>query len=171
MDSKAKLPAGLSLDLDNAWSYLKTHGSRAWRELPSYLDVLVPRALDLLEELGLRITFFIVGQDAALARHHRVLRLIVERGHEVGNHSFSHEPWLHLYDPARIAEEIDQSARAIEEATGARPRGFRGPGFSVSPAVLEALADRGYLYDASTLPTYLGPLARLYYFRRARLST
>ena len=36
--------------------------------------------------------------------------------------------------------------------------------------MLQVLADRGYLYDASTLPTYIGPLARQYYFMTARLT-
>ena len=42
--------------------------------------------------------------------------------------------------------------------------GFRGPGYSLSPTVLEVLAERGYEYDCSTLPTYIAPLARAYYF-------
>ncbi len=164
------LPAAISLDLDNEWSYLKTHGNDAWQDYPSYLDVLVPYVLDLLDDVGLRITFFIVGQDAALEKNRATLQQITARGHDVGNHSFSHEPWLHLYSPEQVARELDDTSRAIGEATGQRPLGFRGPGFSISRTVLEALADRGYLYDASTLPTYLGPLARFYYFRTARLS-
>ena len=164
------LPAAISLDLDNEWSYLKTHGNEAWQDYSSYLDVFVPYVLDLLDDIGLRITFFIVGQDAALEKNRAALQQITARGHEVGNHSFSHEPWLHLYSPEQVARELDDTSRAIEEATGQRPLGFRGPGFSISRTVLEALADRGYLYDASTLPTYLGPLARFYYFRTARLS-
>ena len=35
--------ASLSLDLDNKWSYLKTHGDPGWDSFPSYLDVVVPR--------------------------------------------------------------------------------------------------------------------------------
>ncbi|MCC6452677.1 MAG: polysaccharide deacetylase, partial [Acidobacteria bacterium] len=49
-------------------------------------------------------------------------------------------------------------------ATGRRPKGFRGPGFSLSPTVLETLAERGYDFDCSTFPTYIAPLARAYYF-------
>ena len=48
--------------------------------------------------------------------------------------------------------------------------GGRGPGFSWSPQLLEILANRGFNYDASTLPTYLGPLARAYYFRTSELT-
>ena len=35
--------ASLSLDLDNKWSYMKTHGDAGWEALPSYLDACVPR--------------------------------------------------------------------------------------------------------------------------------
>src|ERR1700722_4764415 len=94
-------PCMLSLDLDDKWTYMKTHGDPAWEKFPGYLDIVVPRVLRMLEEHSLRITFFIVGQDAAFPRNAPVLRSITEAGHEVGNHSFHHEPWLHLYSRAR----------------------------------------------------------------------
>ncbi len=53
------------------------------------------------------------------------------------------------------------------DATGRRPAGFRGPGFSWSPTLLEMLFEQGYDYDASTLPSYLGPIARAFYFGSA----
>ena len=65
---------------------------------------------------------------------------------------------------------MSQAERAIEDATGQHPQGFRGPGFSVSRDVLLALERRGYRYDASTLPTFIGPLARAIYFRHADLT-
>ena len=46
----------LSLDLDNLWSYLKTHGEAGWDEYPSYLDVVVPRVLKFLADRRLKIT-------------------------------------------------------------------------------------------------------------------
>lgn len=162
--------ASMSLDLDNEWSYLKTHGSPSWESLPSYLDVVVPRVLDLLRERQLTITFFVVGQDAVLERNQSALRQIVAAGHEVGNHSFHHEPWLHLYDDAQLREEFDRVENALHALAGYKPIGFRGPGYSLSPAVLSLLAERGYLYDCSTFPTFIGPLARAYYFMRSRLS-
>ena len=163
------LPTGsLSLDLDNQWSYMKTHGDAGWENFPSYLDTVVPRANDLLKTFGLKITYFIVGQDAALEHNHEALMQIPAGGHEVGNHSFHHEPWLHRYAEAKIADEIARAEDAIFGATGARPDGWRGPGFSCSRTVLKVLASRGYIYDASTFPTYLGPLARAYYFMTSK---
>lgn len=162
--------ASLSLDLDNKWSYMKTHGDEGWEAFPSYLDVVVPRVLDVLEARKLKITFFIVGQDAALEKNHRALRSLADAGHEIGNHSFHHEPWLHLYSREQIAAEFTRAEEAILEATGRRTVGFRGPGFSFSPDVLSELAARGYAYDGSTFPTFLGPLARMYYFLSTNLS-
>jgi peptidoglycan-N-acetylglucosamine deacetylase len=163
------MKAALSLDLDNKWSYMKTHGDPRWQTFPSYLELLVPRVLDTLEQMGLRITVFIVGQDAARPAHRDVLAQIAERGHEIGNHSHYHEPWMHRRDPRAIDEEFALSEQSIEQATGHRPRGFRGPGFVQSPAILSTLVRRGYTYDASSLPTFIGPLARAYYFRTAKL--
>lgn len=159
-----KSTASLSLDLDNQWSYMKTHGDAGWEEFPSYLDVVVPRALQFLKERDLNITFFIVGQDAALDKNTQAIRSIAEAGHEIGNHSFNHEPWLHLYSREQLVEEFEKTETAIDGATGKRPVGFRGPGYSLSATVLDVLGERGYEYDCSTLPTYIAPLARAYYF-------
>lgn len=161
---KNKPMASLSLDLDNKWSYMKTHGDSGWESFPSYLDVVVPRVLEFLKERELQITFFIVGQDAALEKNQDSLGLISKAGHEIGNHSYNHEPWLHLYSKEELVEEFQKTEEALNAATGQMPKGFRGPGYSLSPTVLEVLAERGYDYDCSTLPTYIAPIARAYYF-------
>jgi peptidoglycan-N-acetylglucosamine deacetylase len=162
--------ASLSLDLDNQWSYLKIHGDPGWESFPSYLDLAVPRILQFLSERELQITFFVVGQDAALEKNHEALRAIAAKGHEIGNHSFSHDPWLHLFSRDRILLEVQSTEARITTVTGQRPVGFRGPGFSLSVPTLQVLQQQGYLYDASTLPTFLGPLARWYYFLHSNLS-
>ncbi|MGE3525040.1 MAG: polysaccharide deacetylase family protein [Gemmatimonadales bacterium] len=162
--------ASISLDVDDLWSYLKTHGDPAWASRPSYLDRFVPRALEALAAVGTRCTFFLVGVDAARLAGTGTFRAIVDAGHTVGCHSHEHEPWLHLYTDEQLDRELAQAESAIDAATGRRPIGFRGPGFSWSPALIARLADRGYRYDASTLPTFLGPLARAYYFATARMT-
>ncbi len=162
--------ASLSLDLDNLWAYQMTHGDEGWDAYDSYLDTLVPTALEALGEHRLCITFFVVGQDAALDRNEKQIRALAEAGHEIGNHSFRHQPWLHRYTPAEIDDELGRAEAAIENVTGQHPVGFRGPGYSLSADVLRVLVDRGYRYDCSTLPMVIGPLARRYYFRSAQLT-
>ena len=161
--------ASVSLDLDNLWSYMKIHGDPEWESRPTYLPRFVPLVLDVLAELDLTITVFVVGADADDARNQPSLRRIADAGHEIGNHSYEHESWLHLYSRPEIEAEIARAEDAIAGATGQRPRGFRGPGFSWNRDLLEVLAQRDYLYDASTLPTWIGPLARWYYFRTAKI--
>lgn len=155
--------ASLSLDLDNKWSYLKTHGDPGWETFPSYLDLVVPRILDFLQQRKLTITFFIVGQDAALEKNRSAIRAIADAGHEIGNHSFKHEQWLHRYSKEEMETELNGAERHIKDVTGRTPIGFRGPGFSVSRTSLEALKRRGYQYDATTCPNLLMPLARTYF--------
>ena len=168
--SPTKPLASLSLDLDNQWSYMKTHGDPGWESYPSYLDTVVPHILRFLKDRELTITFFIVGQDAALEKNAAALADIAAAGHEIGNHSFKHDPWLHLFAEEDIEAEIAQAETCLQQVTGVRPMGFRGPGYSLSRATLRVLQRRGYRYDASTLPTFLGPLARWYYFTTAKLT-
>lgn len=167
---KIKPIAAISLDLDNQWSYMKIHGDKGWDKYPSYFDVFIPHVLDILDTLDLKITFFIVGKDTESEENRKYLRMITDRGHEVGNHSYNHESWLQSYSYEEIEKEIIAAEEAIEKATGQKPKGFRGPGFSWSFDLLRVLESRGYLYDASTLPTYLGPIARMYYFSKSALS-
>lgn len=162
--------ASLSLDLDNQWSYMRTHGDPGWESYPSYLEAVVPRVLRVLAERGLEITFFVVGQDAALERNRDAIASIASAGHEIGNHSFRHEPWFHLYTEEEIDAELARTEDVLESVTGARPVGFRGPGFTLSKSTLRVLHRRGYRYDCSTFPTFLGPLARTYYFLTAKLT-
>jgi hypothetical protein len=162
--------ASLSVDLDNLWAYQKTHGDPGWDSYPSFFDRVIPRILEVMRLHALTITFFVVGQDAELVANRSALRLVVNAGHELANHSFRHEPWLHLYDDDEVTEELRRTEDAIAAIGGSRPLGFRGPGYSLSPRTLLALGRRGYRYDASTLPTVIGPLARAYYLRGARLS-
>jgi peptidoglycan/xylan/chitin deacetylase (PgdA/CDA1 family) len=148
---------------------MKTHGDPGWETLPSYLDLVVPRFLEVMAKLGTRITVFVVGQDAEVEANHRALRSIADAGHEIGNHSFHHEPWMHRYSEADQVTELARAEAAIETATGRQPIGFRGPGYALSETTLRVLMQRGYLYDCSTFPSVLGPLARAYYFATAKL--
>ncbi len=166
----SKPVAPISLDLDNKWSYLMVHAEPAWVDYPSYLPVLVPRVLDFLDERSMRITFFIVGQDATLPGHAELIGEIARRGHRIANHSHDHKPWLHRYTPREFSDELDRAEEAIQAASGVKTIGFRGPGFSLTDDVITELATRGYAYDATVFPNILNPLSRAYYFRTTKLT-
>ena len=116
-----KPAASISLDLDNLWSYLKTQGVSGWESFPSYLDVVVPRILETLDRCNQRITFFVVGKDATIESNRAALKQIADAGHEIANHSFMHEPWLHLYSREQLHEEIGGAENAIERQVNWAP--------------------------------------------------
>jgi hypothetical protein len=159
--------ASLSLDADNQWSYEMIHGESGWASAPSYLGRMVPRVLELLAARDVYVTFFLVGRDAEPDAD--AFAALAAAGHEIGNHSFRHQPWLHQYSEFELDDELARAEEALVGATGVRPRGFRGPGYSLSEPTLRVLLRRGYEYDASTLPSVVGPIARAVYFRRADL--
>ncbi len=162
--------ASLSLDADNLWAYRYIRGDQDWADSPSYLPRMVPRVGDMLGVRDLHITFFVVGRDAIEAADADGFRSLAAAGHEIGNHSFRHEPWLHRYSEDQLDEELARAEDAIVTATGRVTTGFRGPGYSLSEPTLRVLIRRGYQYDASTLPTVIGPVARQVYFRTAQLT-
>jgi hypothetical protein len=145
---------------------MKTNGDDRWRSFPSYLGVAVPRIMACLRQKGLTSTVFVVGKDAAMDDHRDLLRSIAEAGHEIASHSFLHEPWLNLYSVEELRAELGSTEEWLERVTGQVPVGFRAPSFSMSESVARELVRRGYLYDASMLPTIVGPLARRYYLSR-----
>ncbi|GGN03644.1 polysaccharide deacetylase [Lentzea pudingi] len=159
--------ASVSLDLDNLWAYLRTHGDPRWEGRPSFLPSAVPRLLDVFGEQRLTTTVFVVGADAERDDGAEAVASIVAAGHEIANHSFWHQPWLHRFSDEDVEKEVMRAEEAIMAAGAPRPVGFRGPGYSVTPALLDVLRRRGYLYDASVLPTWIGPLARAYHNRSA----
>jgi peptidoglycan-N-acetylglucosamine deacetylase len=160
--------ATLSVDLDNLWSYLRTYGDGGWVRYPSFLELALPRALETVGD-DLPATFFVVGRDAEDPAHGALLAPLGASRHEIGNHSYDHAPDFHLAAPAAAAADIARAETAIEAATGQRPRGFRGPSFRLSRAILDVLIARGYRYDASLFPTFAGPLARTYHFATSKL--
>jgi peptidoglycan/xylan/chitin deacetylase (PgdA/CDA1 family) len=159
--------ASVSVDLDNLWAYLKTHGDPDWSRLPSFLPAAMPRLLGVLSARRITATFFAVGMDVERADGAKAVADVSAMGHEVANHSYRHEPWLHRYSRAELESELVRTEEAIIAAGAPRPVGFRGPGYSVSADLLAVLAERGYVYDASVLPTWIGPLARAFHNRTA----
>lgn len=120
----------------------------------SGLDAL----LELFDYHGIRSTLFVIGKDlrdqAKVAR----LRVALELGHEIGNHSTTHPRWFKRLSPAKKREEIETCHKLVEDCLGVSPRGFRAPGYSISADALPILMELGYLYDSSVLPSFYDAL-------------
>ena len=158
----------VSIDVDPILCYYRIHGLGP---APAHLRHVivhrcVPRFLDIFARRGLRATFFLVASDvdqaagvgqSASARadieHTRaIVRTLVQQGHEIGNHSYSHPYELARLSPSRVADEIGR-AHELLQAISERPViGFRAPGYDLSATMLAELVRLGYGYDSSIFP-------------------
>ena len=120
---------------------------------PRFRQALEP-LLSLMGERGIRATFFVVGELAATWKSE--LRELVELGHEIGLHGYTHRH-LKALGPQEFREEIRRGAAELAEIIGEAPIGFRAPYFSLTPQTPWApslLADEGFRYSSSVLPAY-----------------
>jgi hypothetical protein len=153
----------LTIDLDEIRCYHGIHGldPPAEEVAAAVYRRALPRIARFLEEQQIPATLFAVGRDLeAVEDAADVLRGLLARGCEVGNHTWSHRYDLTLLGPEEQAVEVDRGAEAIERALGVRPRGFRAPGYNVHLGLLDQLEDREYDYDSSVFPCPAYYLAR-----------
>ncbi len=149
----ADVLASLSIDLDGLAHYHHAHGlpERAAGPDPVH-GVAIERFGALCDRLGVRGTVFCVGRDLEDGAAAAAVAALARAGHEIANHTLSHDYRLTRRAPAEIASEVRAGARAIARVTGAAPVGFRAPGYTLSGPLLSLLAQDGYRYDSSAFP-------------------
>jgi polysaccharide deacetylase family protein (PEP-CTERM system associated) len=110
------------------------------------------RLLDVLDEAGVRATFFVVGNVAEA--YPGLVREVVRRGHEIGSHTYSHELVFRMR-PTTFRADMQRSLAGLQDLTGQPILGFRAPEFSVGHLrhwCFEILAELGFRYDSSVFP-------------------
>ncbi|MFI7635772.1 polysaccharide deacetylase family protein [Nonomuraea sp. NPDC049400] len=109
--------------------------------------------LDLLHKRDVRATFFVIGQMVAADKDGRLTRRIVEEGHEIGNHSWSH-PALAALSREEIERQLKRTDDLVEKLTGVRMRVMRPPYGSTDDRVVAELHREGLaqiLWNVDTL--------------------
>ncbi len=123
-----------------------------WTRMPSRVEASTDRILAMFELAGVRATFFTLGWVAE--RHPRLIRRIVDAGHELASHGQNHVRAINQ-DRKTFGADVRQ-AKAVLEDTGGQPiRGYRAPSFSISASnlwALDELAEAGYGYSSSIYP-------------------
>jgi peptidoglycan-N-acetylglucosamine deacetylase len=100
------------------------------------------RILDTLEQEKVKATFFLIGKN--VEKYPDIAREIVDRGHSIGNHSYTH-PWELPFENKRaLTEEIDKTETAIYQATGEKTTLFRPPHGFRTPWMMTAIKQKGY---------------------------
>jgi hypothetical protein len=154
----------ISIDLDAIDCYYRIHGLGASPPELAHvvLERALPRAAQLFASRGIHVTWFVVGRDAdgdaalpdRARRAANATRLaeLAKHGDELGNHSYSHPYDLARLSADTIDDEVAGCDRVLRSITRGGVRGFRAPGYDVSPPMLDALARRAYRYDSSIFP-------------------
>jgi polysaccharide deacetylase family protein (PEP-CTERM system associated) len=123
-----------------------------WESFPSRVAANTHRTLELLDEYGVRATFFILGWVAQ--RHPRLVREIHAAGHEIGNHSYWHR-LIYEQTPDQFRSDLLLANRVLEDIIGEPVVAFRAPSFSITQKslwALEILAEEGFRFDSSVFP-------------------
>ncbi len=122
----------------------------------------LPRVLAALAEWDVRATFYVPGIVAQ--GHPDEIRGLVEAGHELGHHGHTHRCPDMLTAAEQRAELVDGLA-ALGDIAGAPVRGYRAPGWELTPVTLRALAELGFTHDSSLMaddrPYLVGGLVEL----------
>lgn len=122
-----------------------------WNRFEKRVERSTTRALDLLDEFGIRATFFTLGWVASTLPE--LVREVARRGHEIASKGY-HQRNLREMSPTEFRDDLARSREALEHASGQRVVGYRAPGWLKPSDVwaLEVLAEEGYRYDSSVKP-------------------
>ena len=115
----------ISISFDAAWGGDKTLG-----------------ILDLLDEYNIKTTFFLV--DIWTQKYPELVKEIVARGHEIGNHSTSH-PQMSKLNETQIAKELNTQADTVLAIAGVRPVLFRPPYGDYNNRVITTARAQGFV--------------------------
>lgn len=125
---------------------------RGWERRPCRVERNTERVLALFDRHGVRGTFFTLAWVAE--RYPRLIRRIVDAGHELASHGCVHQRVTAL-SPPEFREDVRRSKAILEETGGVVVQGYRAPSYSIGAAnlwALDLLQEEGYRYSSSVYP-------------------
>lgn len=152
--SKVNLPGKLnvlSIDCED-WFHGLEIGVANWHKFENRIEKNLLKLSNLLEEVGTKATFFILGYVAE--KFPQLVEEIARRGHEIGSHGYSHQ-FVYRQSPNEFRQEMIKSLEILEKLSGEKILSYRAPFFSITQSslwALEILGDLGILFDSSIFP-------------------
>lgn len=123
-----------------------------WGSRESRVERNTDKVLALLDEAGVKATFFVLGWVADQVP--TLVPQIAAQGHEIASHGYLHQR-VALQERATYREDIRRSKKLLEDQLGAAVKGYRAPSYSITRQTdwaFDELIDAGYLYDSSIFP-------------------
>ncbi len=134
-------------------SAFEGHIDRAqWDTLPCRVEGNTDRILALFETAGVKATFFTLGWVAE--RYPALIRRIVDGGHELASHGYSHVR-VTQQQPTEFRADVEKTKKLLEDLSGVEVKGYRAASYSIGADnlwALDELAEAGYRYSSSIYP-------------------
>ncbi|MCJ8292839.1 MAG: DUF3473 domain-containing protein [Colwellia sp.] len=145
----------LTVDVEDYFhvsAFEKVINKSDWPSLEMRVERNTYRLLELFEQNKAKCTFFTLGWVAE--RCPNLIKAIVEQGHELASHGFSHQRAT-IMTPDEFCADVSKSKQILEDTSGQAIIGYRAPSFSFNDSniwVYEILAELGFDYSSSTYP-------------------
>jgi len=145
----------LTVDVEDYFHVSAFAGSidrKDWNNYPLRVERNTQRLLELFDNNGIKVTFFVLGWVAERVPH--LVSEIAAMGHEVACHGYSHQL---VYDQTveEFREETLRSKSLLEDIAQVPVRGYRAASYSITQRslwALDVLAEAGFTYDSSIFP-------------------
>jgi len=117
--------------------------------------IALPRIEKILDKYNAKMSIFVIGQDLHEDSNIEVLKSLIKRGHEVGNHTYSHFQNFSFLSNEQQSYEIEKTHQLIKEKLDYDSKGFIAPGWNSNNFTIKKLVELNYFYDHSLAPTPL----------------
>jgi peptidoglycan-N-acetylglucosamine deacetylase len=107
------------------------------------VDEYTPAILQILQEQAIEAAFFCIGHR--VENNEALCRQIIEQGHILCNHSYSHHFWFDLFSSKKMLADLQKMDRSLKKATGLTPRLFRPPYGVTNPNLKRAVGAGHYI--------------------------
>jgi peptidoglycan/xylan/chitin deacetylase (PgdA/CDA1 family) len=112
----------------------------------------------------LTATFFVVGKDIEINKNmKKVVKNIINLGHDVGNHTLNHSKNYHRLTQYEAKLEILKNHELIKDEFNHFCTKFRAPGYNFREDQISTLENLGYKFEDSTWPSIIVPFLNLYF--------
>jgi polysaccharide deacetylase family protein (PEP-CTERM system associated) len=145
----------LTIDVEDYFqvnAFVRQVPRHSWDSFPLRVEDNTCRILEMLDQLGLRGTFFILGWVAE--RKPELVRKIQRHGHEIASHGYGHE-LIYQLGPKQFHQDLSRGRKILEDICGHAISGYRAPSYSItrnSLWALDILMEEGFSYDSSIFP-------------------
>lgn len=150
--AKKEILVSYGVDIDAVAGWLGSYGGE---DSPDDIsrgvfagEVGIPRLLKLFKKYNIKATWFSPGHS--IESFPEEMKMIVDAGHEIGAHGYSHENPLAM-SPKQEEDVLIKSIELIKDLTGKKPTGYVAPWWEYSHVTAELLMKHGFKYDHSLM--------------------